>query len=76
MTCVGQTVTDAHTHVDEHGDSGCQVCAIAEPAFDVEVGTMIAKSFRYRPFYSFASYSVTLSQRQYELDWSRAPPIS
>lgn len=76
VTCVGQSIIDTHVHLDEHGDSGCTVCAIAETGFDVEVGKVIAESSRYHPFYSFASYSLTLSPRQYELDWSRAPPIS
>ena len=74
--CFGQMMADTHLHFDEHGEHDCTVCAIAELGFVSATDAADTSPSRWQVFYSSSTYSVTLHPRPYELEWSRAPPIS
>ena len=73
--CVGQSVADAHLHVDEE-EENCALCAISEPGYVPDIGGVVALPSEARRPDRLPEYSATLSPRPYEAARPRAPPVS
>ena len=73
--CVGQSVADAHLHLDEE-EEVCTLCAISEPGYVPDLGGVVALPSESRQPGRLPEYSATLSPRPYEAARPRAPPVS
>ena len=73
--CVGQSVADAHLHLDEE-EEVCTFCAISEPGHVPDTGQVLALPPESRRPDRLPEYSATLSPRPYEAARPRAPPVS
>lgn len=73
--CVGQTVADAHLHLDEE-EEVCTLCAISESGHVPNVIQVVALPPESRQPDRLPEYSATLCPRPYEAAQPRAPPVS
>ena len=74
--CVGQSVADAHLHLDEQEEEVCTFCAISEPGHAPDIGQVVALPSELHRSDRLPEYSATLSPRPYEAARPRAPPVS
>jgi len=70
----GQSVADAHLHLDEHEEDACPVCAISDPGHILDVGGADGEPQAWHRINSVPVFSAVLSPRPFEVSRSRAPP--
>ena len=76
VLCVGQSVADAHLHLDEQEEEVCTFCAISEPGHVPDIGQVVALPSESRRSDRLPEYSATIAPRPYEVARPRAPPVS
>ena len=74
--CAGQSVADAHLHLDAPEEAACTLCAISEPGQVPEVGWVDAQPPVRCRTHAVPVFSTTLAPRPYAARPSRAPPVS
>ena len=72
---LGQSVADAHLHLDEHEEDVCLVCAIADPGHILDVRGASGQPQAWHRIDSVPVFSAILSPRPFEVSHSRAPPV-
>ena len=72
---LGQSVADAHLHLDEHEGDVCSVCAISDPGHILDVRGAGGQPQAWHRMDSVPVFAAILSPRPFEVSRSRAPPV-